>query len=118
VRYRKSEKARPKIDSREAHCNYIQLLRGATVGRLTPEEFQEGLRASERLKPTDEGYEAQMLRAQAMYHKDWLTYNEERHKMRLAWDDFFHEYDLLLCPTATIALSDRNHDGLSTQSGG
>jgi Asp-tRNA(Asn)/Glu-tRNA(Gln) amidotransferase A subunit family amidase len=26
-----SEKARPKIDSREAYRNYIQLLRGATV---------------------------------------------------------------------------------------
>jgi amidase len=108
---RVSEKARPKIDTREAHRNYIQLLRGATVGRLTPEEFQEGLIASKRLKPTDEGYEAQMLRAQAMYHKDWLAYNEERHKMRLAWEDFFHEHDLLLCPTATTTAFPHNQEG-------
>ncbi|MBL7176683.1 MAG: amidase [Desulfobacteraceae bacterium] len=108
---RVSERARPKIDSRKAHRNYIQLLRGATVGRLTPEEFQKGLRASKRLKRTDEGYEAQMLKAQAMHHKNWLTYNEERHKMRLAWADFFHEYDLLLCPTATTTAFPHNQKG-------
>lgn len=106
-----SEKARPDIDSRTAHRNYIQLLRGATVGRLAPEEFQKGLRAMKRLKPGDEGYRAQMLRAQGMYHKDWLAYNEERHKMRLAWADFFRGYDLLLCPAATTTAFPHNQKG-------
>jgi len=106
-----SEKARPKIDSRMAHRNYIQLLRGATVGRLTPEEFQKGLKALKRLKPDDEGYQAEMIRAQGMYHKDWLAFNEERHKMRLAWADFFRDYDLLLCPAAATTAFPHNQKG-------
>jgi amidase len=106
-----SEQARPRIDSREAHRNYIQLLRSATVGRLTPEQFQHNLRAAAALRPDDEGYEAQAIRAQAMSHRDWLVLHEARHKMRLTWADFFREYDLLLCPAAATTAFPHNQEG-------
>jgi len=105
------ENKRPKIDSRQAHRNYIQLLRGATVGRLTSEEFQKSLEAFGAIDPNDESYPTQMIRAQAMYHKDWLAFNEMRHQMRLAWADFFEEYDLLLCPAATTTAFPHNQEG-------
>jgi amidase len=106
-----SENARPRINSRKAHCNYIQLLRAATVKSLTPEDFQKNLKSFGTLNPTDTSYQAQMIRAQAMYHKDWLKFNEERHRMRLAWADFFHEYDLLLCPVAATTAFPHNQKG-------
>lgn len=106
-----SENARPKIESRKAYRNYIQLLRAATSGRITPEMFQRNLAAFNTLDPGDESYQAEMIRAQAMYHKDWLAFNEARHKMRLAWSEFFREYDLLLCPTATTAAFPHNQKG-------
>jgi len=105
------EDARPKFASREAFRNYVQLLRSATSGRLTPELFQKNLAAFNTLEPDDDSYQAQAIRAQAMYHKDWLAYNEARHKMRLAWAEFFKEYDLLLCPTATTAAFPHNQQG-------
>ena len=105
------ENARPKIDSREAHRNYIQLLRAATSGALTPEEFRMNSEAFKTLNPSDESYRAQMIRAQAMHHKDWLSLNESRHRMRLAWAKFFREYDLLLCPTATTTAFPHNQNG-------
>jgi amidase len=108
---RVSEKARPKIDAREAHRNYIKLLRGATVSGLTSEEFQKNVQASKRLKPNAVDYRAQMLRAQAMYHRDWHKFNEDRHKMRLAWAEFFRAYDLLLCPAAATTAFPHNQKG-------
>jgi len=98
-----SENARPAIDSREAHRNYIQLLRAATSGRLTQGAFKQSLRAFQSLRPDDEGYKAQTIRGQAMYHKQWLANNETRHRMRLAWGDFFFFFYLLLCPIALTA---------------
>lgn len=92
--------ARPDIDSGKAYRNYIQLLRAATVKRLTPKEFKKNLASLAKMGPRNKSYEAQMIRAQAMYHKDWLHLNEDRHHMRLAWADFFNKYDLLLCPVA------------------
>lgn len=106
-----SENARPKIDSREAHRNYIQLLRAATSGALTPEELRMNSEALKTLKAGDESYRAQMIRAQAMHHKDWLSLNESRHRMRLSWADFFREYDLLLCPAATTTAFPHNQNG-------
>ena len=106
-----SDKVRPKIDSRKAHRNYIQLLRAATVGRLTPEEFRKNLEVLRTLKPKDESYPAQIIRAQAMYHKDWLKLNESRHRMRLAWAEFFREYDLLLIPAAATTAFPHNQKG-------
>jgi amidase len=105
------EDARPAFGSRQAYRNYIQLLRAATSGRMTPESFQKNLAAFNTLQPDDESYQAQMIRAQAMYHKDWLAYNEARHRMRLAWAEFFKAYDLLLCPTATTAAFPHNQKG-------
>ena len=105
------ENARPKIDSREAYRNYIQLLRAATSGRQTPEMFQKNWEAARALDLGDESYRAQSIRAQAMLHKDWLAFNETRHKMRLAWAEFFREVDLLLCPTATTAAFLHNQKG-------
>jgi amidase len=106
-----TDNARPDFDSREAHRNYIQLLRAATSGRMTPEAFKQNLLAFESLKPNDEGYRAQMIRGQAMYHKHWHAHNETRHRMRLAWAAFFREYDLFLCPAATTAAFPHDQQG-------
>jgi amidase len=46
-----------------------------------------------------------------MPHWNWLATNEARHKMRLKWADFFREYDLLLCPTATTPAFPHNQKG-------
>ncbi len=105
------EDARPAFSSGEAFRNYVQLLRSATSGRLTLEQFQKNLAAFNTLESGDDSYQAQAIRAQAMYHKDWLAFNEARHKMRLAWAEFFKEYDLLLCPTATTAAFPHNQKG-------
>jgi amidase len=105
------EEARPAFDSRTAHRNYIQLLRAATSGRLTPKDFQKNLSALNTLEPKDDSYRAQMIRGQAMYHKDWLAHNEARHRMRLLWAEFFTKFDLLLCPTATTAAFPHNQKG-------
>ena len=106
-----NDRARPAIDSRQAYRNYIQLLRSATSGRMTSEMFRKNLEALRNIDPSDEGYQAQLIRAQAMYHKDWLAFNEARHKMRLAWADFFRDYDLLLCPPAATAAFPHNQKG-------
>lgn len=106
-----NENAPPSIDSQKAYRNYVQLLRAATAKRLTSEEFQKNLEMLNSLNPNDESYPAQLVRAQAMYHKDWLHFNEDRHRMRLAWADFFRQYDLLLCPAASTTAFPHNQKG-------
>ena len=106
-----SDRARPDVDTAEAQRVYIQLLRAATSGRQTAEEFERNLEIARRLPPGDESYYARMARANTMSHRDWLAANEARHRMRWKWAEFFKEYDLLLCPAAASAAFPHDQQG-------
>ena len=93
-----SDTARPEIDTSEAQRIYVQLLRAATSGRQTPQVFAQNLELARKLAPDDDSYVARMARANTLHHKDWLATNNARHRMRLAWAEFFKDYDLLLVP--------------------
>src|SRR5262245_27901028 len=110
-RVKVSDRARPDIDTREAHRVYIQLLRAATCGRLSAAEFEKSRTTAQTLAPDDESYFAQMTRANVLHHRDWLTANETRHRMRRKWAEFFREWDLLLCPVTASAASPHDHVG-------
>jgi amidase len=100
---RVSDRARPVIDTGEVARLYVRLLRAATSGRQSDEAFQKNLDIVRGLASGDASYFAEMARANTMRHKDWLSHNQARHRMRLAWAGFFEDYDLLLCPAAASA---------------
>src|SRR5882672_9683326 len=97
------ERARPAIDIAEAWRVYVRLLRAATSDRQTDADFEKNVGIAHALSPSDESYYARATRAAVLSHRDWLTANESRHRMRLAWAEFFTGYDLLLCPVAGVA---------------
>src|SRR3990167_3529071 len=82
---RVSDRARPDIDTGEAQRVYIHLLRAATSGRQTQEEFEKNVQAVRGLSATNASYYARMLRGNTASHRDWLAANEARHKMRWKW---------------------------------
>jgi amidase len=110
-RVKVNERARPAIDTREAHRVYVFLLRAATSGRQTDEMFRQNLEIARGLSPRDESYYARMTRANTLYHRDWLALNEARHQMRWKWAEFFEEYDLLLSPAAASAAFPHDQQG-------
>ena len=66
---------------------------------MTDEVYSAGRRRRARPCPADDmSYFAQMQRGNSLPHRTWLQLNEKRHRMRLAWDAFFKDYDLMLCP--------------------
>ena len=106
-----SHAARPDIDTAEANRAYIFLLRAATAGRQTPDEFRRNVEIARGLASDDESYYARMMRANTASHRDWLAANETRHKMRWRWAEFFRDWDLLLCPVASSAAFPHDHEG-------
>jgi amidase len=106
-----SDTARPAIDTAEAQRVYVFLLRAATAGRQTPEQFARNAEVARGLRPDDESYYARMTRANVAPHRDWLGANEARHQMRWRWAEFFRDYDLLLCPAAAGPAFPHDHEG-------
>jgi amidase len=100
---RLSTSARPDFSMREAMDLYITLLRAATSRRQSDEEFAANAERVRAFAPDDHGYLSTMMRAYVMPHRAWLFANERRHQIRLLWDAFFEEWDVLLCPAAASA---------------
>jgi amidase len=95
--------ARPEIDTTRAHRLYGLLLNAATSGRQTDEAFAQKLKEAETIAADDWSAKARRLKGNVLRHRDWLVLNEERHKQRWKWHQFFQEYDLLLCPAFSTA---------------
>lgn len=101
----------PVFDRDESHRVYIALLRAATSGRQTAAAFRANAELAGRLDPADQSYLAQMMRANVMAHRDWLAVNNKRHHLRLAWAEFFRDWDVLICPAAASAACPHDHVG-------
>lgn len=106
-----SSTARPNIDTTELARTYVLLLRAATSRRQTAAMFERNVAIARGLRADDPSYYALMIRGAVLSHRDWLQLNETRHRMRHCWDEFFREYDLLLCPAAATAALPHDHAG-------
>jgi len=106
-----SHEARPAFTTREAMDVYIALLRSATSRRQSDEEFANNVAIVGGFQPLDDSYYAKMTRAYVMAHRTWLLVNERRHQMRLIWDRFFDDWDVLICPAAASAAFPHDHVG-------
>jgi len=107
-----SDKARPAFDTAEINDVYIRLLRAATSARMPDAVYQQAVADAASLPADDMSYFAQMQRGNSLPHRTWLQLNEKRHRMRLAWDAFFQDWDLMLCPVAVTAAFPHDQEGL------
>ena len=107
-----SDKARPKFDTTEMNDVFIRLLRAATSGRMSDEMWKQANEDAARLPASDMSYFAQMQRGNSLPHRTWVQLNEKRHRMRLAWEEYFQEYDVMLAPIAVTAAFPHDQKGL------
>jgi amidase len=106
-----SDGARPHFDLHDAHRTYIHLLRGATSPAVLDKDYAALRRRAPRMRDNDDSYQAWMIRATTMSHRDWHSWNEKREVLRHAWLRFFQDWDLLLCPTAASAAFEHHQHG-------
>jgi amidase len=108
---RVSDTARPEIDTADAHRVFIQLLRAATSRAQSDEVFARNFEAAQKVDRSATDYRSWMLTGNTMSHRDWLHWNEMRHRMRHAWARFFEKYDVLLCPAGATPAFPHNQNG-------
>jgi amidase len=106
-----SYEARPAFSTAEAMDVFIALLRSATSRRQSEADFARNKGIVAGFARDDESYFAKMTRAYVMSHRTWLMANERRHQMRLIWDRFFDDWDVLICPAAASAAFPHDHVG-------
>jgi amidase len=103
------DKARPEIDFNKAHQTYLALLNSVMTSRMPEDQFAEMVKQAEAVAADDTSDRAAMARAAVHRHRDWLALNEQRTRMRLAWLDFFKDYDAVLMPICATAAFPHDH---------
>jgi amidase len=93
-----SDKAQPAIDTADVARVFSRLLLAAMSARQPEAVFAGNAEKARALSPSDKSVAAETLRGMTLSHRDWIIANEARHRMRLAWAEFFRDWDLLLCP--------------------
>jgi amidase len=103
----KIKEAEPDLDTARLHDLYIRLLRAATSARMPDSDIEDWTQELER-EPNE--YLAQSVDGVTMTHRRWLQLNNERHQLRLKFNAFFKDYDVLLCPVAASAAFPHDHE--------
>jgi amidase len=103
--------AAPSFSDEENYETFITLLRATASRKLTDTEYSAAVAKAASLSKSDKSYVATMTRAFALSHRDWLKVNERPHHMRYAWDAFFEDWDVLLCPIAASTAFPHDHVG-------
>jgi amidase len=104
------ERARPDFDTQEADRLFHRLLDSALSARILEEAFRAAQRQVARLEEDDDSA-ASSVRNTVLSHRDWLIANERRHQMRVLWEEFFQDYDVMLTPPAATVAPTHHHQG-------
>ncbi len=51
----------------------------------------------------DASYRALLLRGNVLNHRQWLGLNQRRYRLMAAWQHFFSQVDVVLCPVASTS---------------
>ena len=104
-----SDSARPAFEIARSHETYLYMLNGVMAAAL-PKEVLDAMEAQvSALDPADQTDNAVMARAAVQKHGDWLRYNNRRESLRMAWRDFFQDWDILLCPQTATPAFEHDH---------
>lgn len=95
-------RARPGVSFEGNHLNYTQLLM-AVLGSDMPAAVRDMARDKVAAADPDDMSEPLLqMRGLAISHHDWKRQHEIRTRARLAWAEFFTDYDVLLCPCVHV----------------
>ncbi len=107
-----SFEARPDINLDESYETYVALLNGVMAAGLPATERATSRHEATKLDPNDRSFEANTLRYTGIDHADWLQMHNRRTQLRLQWQSFFKEWDILLCPVTAGAAFPHDHSGM------
>lgn len=108
------ERARP-VDGAEAFSIYLRLLFGV-LGAGYPPAVQQAFDAgAPGLSADDRSVQAELVRGVAQRHREWLGMNERRARLRVAWDAYFREHDVLLAPVMPTVAFPHDHSEIATR---
>ncbi|MDP6692203.1 MAG: amidase [Alphaproteobacteria bacterium] len=110
-----SDTARPGFNLEASWQTYMYMLCGVMAAGLPDEAFKGLQKAAEESAPDDTGFTATWARASVQHHTDWLRWNNLRETLRMAWRQFFNDWDILICPQMATTAFPHDHSDIANR---
>ena len=104
-----SDTARPAFDVKRAHDTYVSLLNSVMSSPQPEDEYARNVARAAEFDSADMSFRAVSARGMVLNHREWIRYNFKREHLRFAWDDFFDDWDILLCPQMATPAFPHDH---------
>jgi amidase len=101
--------ARPSFDVEANHRTYLHLLMSVMGAGMPQSVFDMAAGIVANADPGDHSDGIEQMRGIAMSHRDWAKASEQRLQNRAAWERFFQEFDVVLCPCAMTTAFPHDH---------
>ncbi|HEY5834907.1 amidase family protein [Streptomyces sp.] len=99
------DSSRP-VDFAESDRLFQRLMYATASASATDAAFAADIEAAAAIPADDPS--SFYLRSRTMRHRDWCRADEDRHKLRAKWADYFTRHDILITPaTPTAAVDDQ-----------
>jgi len=93
-----SDSARPAFDPADSHRIYTTMLNGPMSAGVPDDVFAKLSEAARGFDPADRSDAVESIRATVQPHREWVRQCNRRAALRQAWNAFFEDWDILLCP--------------------
>jgi len=100
----------PQIDFSVSNAIYLDLLAAIMGSGLPKKMFESLVQTAPTLSEDNQSHMARHIRGATQLHRNWISQDAIRQILRQKWDDFFTDYDVLLCPVAPVAAFPHNHE--------
>ena len=107
----KVDEARPEVSFRAAAHLFERLVFSITTASVPETVYDVCAQIAAAPVADDEPFMTRGARAIALRYRDWMGLNEERSRQQAAWDRFFRDHDVLLCPITPVAAFPHDHTG-------
>lgn len=104
-----SDSARPAFSAKQAHETYTALLNAFLAAVGAEADYEEAQARAAKYKKDDASWEAFEARTQVLSHREWMNYHNVRTRMRRQWQDFFEDWDIVLCPIGISTAFPHDH---------
>ena len=104
-----SDSARPDFDLHKAQFIYQNLLTAVMSSGQPVSHIEKMRELAATLDPADMSTDAITARASVMSHREWIRHDFRRERLRGAWDAFFDEWDVLVCPQFAVPAIPHDH---------
>ncbi|MCP4295397.1 MAG: amidase [Proteobacteria bacterium] len=99
----------PDIDVEQSRETYLMLLNGLMAAGFPSKVLAKFDELAAGATKKDSSYQSLLIAGCSQKYRDWLGWNEKREQLRMRWEEFFQNYDLLLCPVMPTVAYPHDH---------